>query len=107
MEHEAAIRTPVQAIANDGRAETDRGVDAQLVAAAGFWKRCDGGATPAAREHAPRRDRGSAIHVIDELARAIVEIDAQREVDHTGVAADLTVQDRDIALVDRAPCELR
>src|SRR5690606_16993007 len=98
----------VEAIADDRRVEAEgvRGVDAELVRAPGARRELDARAAAGQPlDDAPRGDRRLAVDRIVDLARPVVEIDAERELDHAGVAARRAVEHGGVALLDLAARE--
>src|SRR4051794_34273542 len=81
MQREALGGAAVQPVADDRGAEAERvgGVDAELVAAAGARHEVDAGARAGAIDDVPVGDRRLAVLRVDDLARPVVEVDAERE----------------------------
>lgn len=110
VEHQSAGRGAVgdraiEHIADDGVADV-RGVDAQLVRAAGVGDHAQARAVGFEGEDGPVRKRGLAVDVVDDLVGAVVDVGAHGDVDGARVAADDAFNEGDVGLVHLAPFEL-
>ena len=109
VQHQAVAGAPrsIDPIADDRCGETARmrGVNAQLMRAAGLRDKSDAGSAVLALEDAPRSERRAPVHGVDNLARAIVEVAAQWQIDQALVTSDRAIEPRDVALLDLATLE--
>jgi hypothetical protein len=78
VQHEADIRPAVQAVTDDGNAKSDEGMHAQLMRTTGLGPHCDTGATALAGQDPPLGDSGFSMDRVDDLARPVIEVDAER-----------------------------
>ena len=79
---------------------------AQLVAAAGDGFEAHAGAIDLAADDLPAGECMPAVHVVDDLTRAVVDVETHGQIDHTPVGGDVAFEQRDVGFLRDALFEL-